>query len=139
MSFEYSGAFQAMSFLRDNGASNDQAEAVGEAIIRNADLAETGTLTSLAMVVQLSTVFGEFVHVVFFCENVTCNCRRRWAAIDPEAAPRHPEFTQSTSALHLAPLSTSETQDQTTRRDMHTASLLDHGCAANVPPRDQSC
>jgi cyanamide hydratase len=60
MSFEYFGAFQAMNFLRDNGASKDQAEAVAEAIVRHADLGETGTLTSLGMVIQLSTVFGEF-------------------------------------------------------------------------------
>jgi hypothetical protein len=139
MSSEYSGAFQAMIFLRDNGASYDQAEAVGEAIIHHADLGETGTLTSLAIVVQLSTMSDKFVYFVFSCENVTCIYRRRCAAVDPEAAPRHPEFTQSTSALHLAPLPTSDAQDQTTRRDMHTASLLDHGCAANVPPRDQSC
>lgn len=58
MSFEYYGAFKAIGFLRDNGASKDQAEAVGEAIIRHADLGETGMLTSLGMLIQLSTVFG---------------------------------------------------------------------------------
>ncbi|KAF2829174.1 cyanamide hydratase [Ophiobolus disseminans] len=58
MSFEYYGAFKALNFLRDNGASLDQAEAVSEAIIRHADLGETGTLTSLGMLIQLSTVFG---------------------------------------------------------------------------------
>jgi cyanamide hydratase len=59
MSFEYYGAFKALNFLRDNGASKDQAEAVSEAIIRHADLGETGTLTSLGMLIQLSTVFGK--------------------------------------------------------------------------------
>lgn len=59
MSFEYYGAFKALNFLRDNGASTDQAEAVSEAIIRHADLGETGTLTSLGMLIQLSTVFGK--------------------------------------------------------------------------------
>lgn len=59
MSFEYYGAFKALNFLRDSGASIDQAEAVSEAIIRHADLGETGTLTSLGMLIQLSTVFGK--------------------------------------------------------------------------------
>jgi cyanamide hydratase len=59
MSFEYYGAFKALNFLRDNGAPTDQAEAVSEAIIRHADLGETGTLTSLGMLIQLSTVFGK--------------------------------------------------------------------------------
>jgi cyanamide hydratase family protein with HD domain len=59
MSFEYYGAFKALNFLRDNGAPADQTEAVSEAIIRHADLGETGTLTSLGMLIQLSTVFGK--------------------------------------------------------------------------------
>jgi cyanamide hydratase len=59
MSFEYYSAFKALNFLLENGASKDQAEAVSEAIIRHADLGETGTLTSLGMLIQLSTVFGE--------------------------------------------------------------------------------
>jgi hypothetical protein len=59
MSFEYYGAFKALNFLHDNGASKDQAEAVSEAIIRHADLGETGTLSSLGMLIQLSTVFGK--------------------------------------------------------------------------------
>jgi len=58
MSFEYYGAFQALSFLQDSGASKDQAEAVSEAIIRHADLGETGMLTSLGLLIQLGTVFG---------------------------------------------------------------------------------
>jgi cyanamide hydratase len=55
MSFEYYGAFKALNFLRDNGASKDQAEAV----IRHADLGDTGTLSSLGMMIQVSTVFGK--------------------------------------------------------------------------------
>lgn len=61
MSFEYYGAFKALNFLRDSGALKDQAEAVSEAIIRHADLGETGTLSSLGMMIQLSTVFGKFL------------------------------------------------------------------------------
>jgi cyanamide hydratase len=59
MSFEFYGAFQALSFLRESGASKDQAEAVTEAIIRHADLGETGMITSVGQLIQLSTVFGE--------------------------------------------------------------------------------
>lgn len=65
MSFEYYGAFKALNFLRDNGAPQDQAEAVSEAIIRHADLGKTGTLTSLGLLIQLSTVFGKY-HI-FLC------------------------------------------------------------------------
>lgn len=59
MSFEHHGAFKGMDFLIENGAPIDQVEAVSEAIIRHADLDETGTLTSLGMLVQLSAVFGK--------------------------------------------------------------------------------
>jgi hypothetical protein len=61
MSFEYYGAFKSLNFLLENGATRDQAEAVSEAIIRHADLGETGTLTSLGMLIQLSTVFGKSI------------------------------------------------------------------------------
>lgn len=63
MSFEYYGAFKALNFLRESGAEKDQAEAVSEAIIRHADLGETGTLTSLGMLIQLSTVFGKLFSI----------------------------------------------------------------------------
>lgn len=60
MSFEYYGAFTALSFLQQQaGASKDQAESVTEAIVRHADIGETGTLTSLGQLIQLSTLFGE--------------------------------------------------------------------------------
>lgn len=59
MSFEYYGAFKALNFLSENGAPRDQAEAVSEAIIRHADLGQTGTLTTLGLLIQLSTVFGK--------------------------------------------------------------------------------
>lgn len=75
MSFEYYGAFKALNFLRDSGASKDQAEAVSEAIIRHADLGETGTLTSLGMLIQLSTVFGKFPSTFLLrCDNICLPC-----------------------------------------------------------------
>lgn len=60
MSFEYYGAFIAIQFLKSVGASSDQAEAVGEAIVRHADIGKTGNLTSLGQLIQLSTLFGKF-------------------------------------------------------------------------------
>ena len=72
MSFEYYGAFKALNFLLDNGASKDQAEAVSEAIIRHADLGETGTITSLGLLIQLSTVFGKFHHCSFAISILHC-------------------------------------------------------------------
>jgi cyanamide hydratase family protein with HD domain len=59
MSFEYYGAFVAINFLKSIGAPSDQAEAVGEAIVRHADIGKTGNLTSLGQLIQLSTLFGE--------------------------------------------------------------------------------
>lgn len=60
MSFEYYGAFIAINFLQQQaGASKDQAESVGEAIVRHADIGETGNLTSVGQLIQLSTLFGE--------------------------------------------------------------------------------
>lgn len=59
MSFEFYGAFRALNFLQENGASKDQAESVTEAIIRHADLGETGMITSVGQLIQLATVFGE--------------------------------------------------------------------------------
>jgi predicted hydrolase (HD superfamily) len=62
MSFEYYGAFVALDFLKNEaGAPKDQAESVSEAIVRHADLGETGNLTSLGQLIQLSTIFGELV------------------------------------------------------------------------------
>ncbi|KAF2873329.1 hypothetical protein BDV95DRAFT_489661 [Massariosphaeria phaeospora] len=57
MSFEFYGAFKALDFLKGNGASDDQGEAVAEAIVRHADLGETGSITTLGQLIQLSTVF----------------------------------------------------------------------------------
>jgi cyanamide hydratase family protein with HD domain len=65
MSFEYYGAFTALNFLREQaGAPKDQAEAVAEAIVRHADIGETGNLTSLGQLIQLSTLFGESNYLV---------------------------------------------------------------------------
>lgn len=59
LSFEYWGAIKAKTFLNDHGADSDQADAVCEAIIRHAELGETGMITSLGLLIQLTTSFGE--------------------------------------------------------------------------------
>jgi hypothetical protein len=74
MSFEYYGAFKTLNFLLENGATKDQAEAVSEAIVRHADLGETGMLTSLGMLIQLSTVFGKSLVPFARCV-VSCTAR----------------------------------------------------------------
>ena len=59
LSFEYWGAIKARAFLSEHGAPNDQADAVCEAIIRHAELGETGMITSLGLLIQLTTSFGK--------------------------------------------------------------------------------
>ena len=63
MSFEFYGALKAMELLRGLGARADQAEAVGEAIIRHQDLGIEGRITLLGQAVQLATIYdnvGEY-------------------------------------------------------------------------------
>lgn len=59
LSFEYWGAIKAQTFLSQHGAHNDQADAVCEAIIRHAELGNTGMITSLGLLIQLTTSFGK--------------------------------------------------------------------------------
>ncbi|KAF1945233.1 cyanamide hydratase [Clathrospora elynae] len=98
MSFEFYGAFKALNFLRENGVSKDQAEAVSEAIIRHADLGETGALTSLGMLIQLSTVFdnvGLNPHLIAAStiENVVSAFpRKQWSSCFAEAMTQEMEL-----------------------------------------------
>ncbi|KAG6032706.1 hypothetical protein E4U41_007168 [Claviceps citrina] len=57
MSFEFYGAFQALRVLKELGASQDQADAVCEAIVRHQDLGTVGSITLLGQVIQLATIF----------------------------------------------------------------------------------
>jgi cyanamide hydratase len=57
MSFEFYGGFKALHVLRDFGASQDQADAVCEAIIRHQDLGSDGNITFLGQVIQLATIY----------------------------------------------------------------------------------
>ena len=65
LSFEYWGAIKARTFLNEHGAPSDQADAVCEAIIRHAELGEAGMITSLGLLIQLTTSFGEYNAFIF--------------------------------------------------------------------------
>lgn len=69
MSFEFYGGYLALELLKkDLHAPVDQAESVAEAIIRHQDLGESGNISSVGLLIQLATVFGESYAVC---------CRRR--------------------------------------------------------------
>jgi cyanamide hydratase len=58
LSFEFYGGLIALNLLDKEGAPKEQAESVAEAVIRHQDLGETGTLTAIAALIQLATIFG---------------------------------------------------------------------------------
>lgn len=58
MSFEWHGGFMALQELQSFGAPRAQAESVCEAIIRHQDPGETGTISRMGQLVQMSTEFG---------------------------------------------------------------------------------
>lgn len=57
LSFEFQGGMQALQLLTQHGASQSQAEAVAEAIIRHQDLGETGNQTTVGAVTHFATTF----------------------------------------------------------------------------------
>jgi len=57
MSFEFYGGFLALDLLGKEGAPQEQAESVCEAIIRHQDLGETGNISAVGQLIQLATVF----------------------------------------------------------------------------------
>jgi cyanamide hydratase len=57
MSFEFHGGFMALQDLQRFGAPQAQAESVSEAIIRHQDPGETGMITRMGQLVQISTEF----------------------------------------------------------------------------------
>ena len=60
LSFEFYGGLLALNLLQqDLGAPKAQAESVAEAIIRHQDLGESGKITTLGLLIQFATVFGE--------------------------------------------------------------------------------
>jgi len=57
MSFDIYGGIKALHILKDFGASQDQAEAVAEAIIRHEDMGVDGTITYIGQLIQLATTY----------------------------------------------------------------------------------
>jgi cyanamide hydratase len=57
MSFDIYGGIKALHILKDSGASQDQAEAVAEAIIRHEDMGVDGTITYIGQLIQLATTY----------------------------------------------------------------------------------
>ena len=60
MSFEFYGGFIALDLLhKQHKAPIAQAESVAEVIIRHQDIGTVGTITTLGLLIQLATIFGE--------------------------------------------------------------------------------
>jgi len=59
MSFEWHGGFEALQKLQAFGAPKAQAESVCESIIRHQDPGETGTISRMGQLTQLTTELGE--------------------------------------------------------------------------------
>ncbi|KAI9168038.1 cyanamide hydratase [Paramyrothecium foliicola] len=57
MSFDIYGGIKAREVLKILGGSDDQAEAVAEAIIRHEDMGVDGTITFLGQLIQLATLY----------------------------------------------------------------------------------
>lgn len=57
MSFDIYGGIKAMEVLKVSGSTDDQAEAVAEAIIRHQDMGVDGTITFTGQLIQLATLY----------------------------------------------------------------------------------
>lgn len=66
LSFEFYGGYLTLNLLKDHlHAPVSQAESVAEAIIRHQDLGESGKISSLGLLIQLATIFGQFTSPSF--------------------------------------------------------------------------
>lgn len=85
MSFEFYGAYLALSTLTSFSAPAAQAEGVAEAIIRHQDPVETGTITTIGLLIQLATQFDNmgyrsgYVHKSTIEDVVENYPRRGWS------------------------------------------------------------
>ena len=61
MSFEFYGGYLALDQLKQFDCPKGQAESVAEAIIRHQDPVETGTISTIGLLIQLATQFGRFL------------------------------------------------------------------------------
>lgn len=71
MSFEFFGGLLALDLLHNQyQAPIAQAESVAECIIRHQDIANTGTITTLGLLIQLATIFGMCAHLSAILEAI---------------------------------------------------------------------
>jgi cyanamide hydratase len=59
MSFEFYGGILALDVLKQHDCPVGQAESVAEAIIRHQDPVEVGTISTIGLLVQLATQYGQ--------------------------------------------------------------------------------
>ncbi|KAG9605931.1 putative cyanamide hydratase, partial [Aureobasidium melanogenum] len=85
MSFEFYGGYLAMDALKRFDTPAAQAESVAEAIIRHQDPVETGTITTIGLLIQLATQFDnmgyrpDYVHADTIKDVVENYPRRGWS------------------------------------------------------------
>ncbi|KAJ5160350.1 cyanamide hydratase [Penicillium canariense] len=91
MSFDIYGGIKALHILKDLGATQDQAEAVSEAIIRHEDMGVDGTITYIGQLIQLATTydntsihphvkdFGKMVHETVCVQVTEAYPRLKWS------------------------------------------------------------
>lgn len=80
LSFEFQGGYKALDLLTQNGSPQAQAEAVAEAIIRHQDCGETGMVSQLVFLIQISTLVdntGAFAEQLVHMETVK-NVVKAW-------------------------------------------------------------
>jgi len=86
MSFDFYGGIVAMDVLKGFGAPKDMSEAVAEAIIRHQDVGETGTITAIGGLVQVTTLLdnaganGHLVHQETIESVVKLYPRNKWTS-----------------------------------------------------------
>lgn len=86
MSFEFQGGFIALQELQRIGAPTAQAESVCESIIRHQDPGETGTISRMGQLVQISTELDNMgwqpylVHLEVIEQIVKKHPRLKWSS-----------------------------------------------------------
>jgi cyanamide hydratase len=85
MSFEFYGAYLALSTLSSLNSPPAQAEGIAEAIIRHQDPVETGSITTIGLLIQLATQYDNmgyrsgYVHEDTIKDVVAKYPRRGWS------------------------------------------------------------
>ncbi|KEQ68567.1 putative cyanamide hydratase, partial [Aureobasidium namibiae CBS 147.97] len=85
MSFEFYGGYLAMAQLQKLNSPATQAEIVAEALIRHQDTVETGNITTIGLLTQLTTQFNnmgchaDYIHLDTIKDVVKNYLRREWS------------------------------------------------------------